>query len=111
MKYFWSFALLFTAFTFLKSKGQEISGRITDKLTNETLIGVNILLDGKGVASSDFDGNFSVGTSEGTHEMVFKFIGYKEEKINFTLSNGESKRIEIEMSEDAELIETVVVSA
>ncbi|MBL6662980.1 MAG: TonB-dependent receptor [Flavobacteriales bacterium] len=111
MKHFWSLALLFTAFTFLKSKGQEVSGRISDKLTNETLIGVNILLDGKGVASSDFDGNFSVVTSEGVHEMVFKFIGYKEEKIKFTLSAGESKRIEIEMSEDAELIETVVVSA
>ena len=111
MKYFWSLALLFTVFTFLKSEGQEISGSITDKLTNETLIGVNILLDGKGVSSSDFDGNFSVGTSEGAHEMVFKFIGYKEEKINFTLSAGESKQIEIEMSEAAELIETVVVSA
>ena len=48
MKYFWSLALLFTVFTFLKSEGQEISGSITDKLTNETLIGVNILLDGKG---------------------------------------------------------------
>lgn len=111
MKYFWSLALLFTVFTFLKSEGQEISGSITDKLTNEKLIGVNILLDGKGVSSSDFDGNFSVGTSEGAHEMVFKFIGYKEVKINFTLSAGESKQIEIEMSEAAELIETVVVSA
>ena len=111
MKYFWSLALLFTVFTFLKSEGQEISGSITDKLTNETLIGVNILLDGKGVSSSDFDGNFSISTSEGAHEMVFKFIGYKEEKINFTLSAGESKQIEIEMSEAAELIETVVVSA
>ena len=65
----------------------------------------------RAVSSSDFDGNFSVGTSEGAHEMVFKFIGYKEEKINFTLSAGESKQIEIEMSEAAELIETVVVSA
>jgi len=111
MKQFWSLALLITAFTFLKSKGQEISGRVSDKMTNETLIGVNILLDGKGITSSDFDGNFIVSTSEGTHEIVFKFIGYKEEKINFTLSAGERKRIEIKMSEDAELIETVVVSA
>ncbi len=111
MKHFWSLALLFTAFTFLKSKGQEISGRITDKLTNETLIGVNILLDGKGIASSDFDGKFSISTTKGNHEMVFKFIGYKQKKINFTLSAGESKQIEIKMSEDAELIETVVVSA
>ena len=92
MKQFWSLALLITAFTFLKSKGQEISGRISDKMTNETLIGVNILLDGKGITSSDFDGNFFVSTSEGTHEIVFKFIGYKEEKINFTLSAGERKR-------------------
>ena len=111
MKHFWSLALLFTAFTFLKSKGQEISGRITDKLTNETLIGVNILLDGKGIASSDFDGKFRISANEGNHEMVFKFIGYEEEKINFTMSAGESKQIEIKMIEDAELIETVVISA
>ena len=111
MKHFWSLALLFTAFTFLKSKGQEVSGRITDKLTNESLIGVNILLDGKGVASSDFDGKFSISANEGNHEMVFKFIGYMQEKINFKLSAGKRKEIKIEMSEDAELIETVVVSA
>ena len=111
MKYFWTLALFFTAFTFLRSKGQEVSGCITDKLTNETLIGVNILLDGEGIASSDFDGNFNIRTSQGTHELIFKFIGYKEEKISFTLSAGESKRIEIKMTEDAELIETVVVSA
>ena len=80
MKYFWSLALLFTVFTFLKSEGQEISGSITDKLTNETLIGVNILLDGKGVSSSDFDGNFSVGTSEGAHEMVLNLLATRKKK-------------------------------
>ena len=31
MKQFWSLALLITAFTFLKSKGQEISGQLRIK--------------------------------------------------------------------------------
>ena len=43
--------------------------------------------------------------------MVFKFIGYQRRKNKFHTVAGESKQIEIEMSEDAELIETVVVSA
>ena len=111
MKYFWSLTLFFTLFTLTESKGQEISGFVTDKITNETLMGVNILLDGQGIASSDFDGNFSISTSQGSHELIFKFIGYKEEKINLTLLAGETKQIEIKMIEDAELIETVVVSA
>ena len=80
MKHFWSLVLLLTAFMFLKSEGQEISGRISDKLTNETLIGVNILLNGKGIASSDFDGNFSISTSKALMRLFLNLLVIKKKK-------------------------------
>ena len=84
MKYFWSLALLLTAFIFIKSEGQEISGRISDKLTNETLIGVNILLDGKGIASSDYDGNL--------FEIQYWKDGKKHGKFEQFFQNGQLKQ-------------------
>ena len=110
MKKIWSCFIVLNMFTLLSSKGQEVTGQIFDKLTKETLIGVNILLDGKGVTSSDIEGKFSIKTSLGDHELLFKFIGYKEQKINFSLAS-EFKHLEVEMIEDAKQIKTVVVSA
>ena len=62
------------------------------------------------VSLPDIEGKFSINTSAGDHELLFKFIGYKEQKINFNLSS-EIKHFEVEMIEDATQIKTVVVSA
>ena len=91
--------------------GQEVTGIILDNSNKETLIGVNIILDDKGVASSDINGNFSIKTSEGSHSLTFKFIGYKDKVVNLNLSADEKKELVVEMSEDVKLIQTVVVSA
>lgn len=86
-------------------------GSIQDKSNSEPLIGVNILLDGKGVATSDFDGNFSLNISEQNHTITFSYIGFKDEVRNIQLKIGESKQEAIKMTDNAKLIETVVVSA
>jgi iron complex outermembrane receptor protein len=52
-------------------------GTIQDKSNSEPLIGVNILLDGKGVTTSDFDGNFSLTVSEQKHTITFSYIGFQ----------------------------------
>ena len=103
--------ILFTIILSHQLKAQEITGIVRDGITKEALIGVNIILDGKGISSSDFDGKFKIKTSIGSHEIIFKFIGYKEEKINLNLSSNQIKNIVVEMNEDAELIKTVIVSA
>ena len=111
MNFFRLNIILFTIILFHQLKAQEITGIVRDGITKEALIGVNIILDGKGISSSDFDGKFKIKTSVGSHEIIFKFIGYREEKINLNLSSNQIKNIVVEMNEDAELIKTVIVSA
>ena len=86
-------------------------GTIQDEYNSETLIGVNILLDGKGVTTSDVDGNFSLNLTEEKHTITFSYIGFKNEVRNIQLKNGESKQETVMMADNAKLIETVVVSA
>jgi len=90
---------------------QEYYGTVLDKSNSEPLIGVNILLDGKGLATSDIDGNFKIKLSENEHTLTFSYIGFKDVVITIRLKNGESKQQTIEMVDNAKLIETVVVSA
>ena len=111
MKRFCRYILMVLIFAFSNVYGQEITGIVLDNSSKEPLIGVNIILNENGVASSDVNGNFMIKTSEGIHKLTFKFIGYKDQVINLNLSTGENKEVVVEMSEDAKLIETVVVSA
>ena len=65
--YFWA------SFSF---KNIKVSGNITDKNTGETLIGASVIY-GKGMGvSTDFDGNFSFLTSEGTRKITISYVGY-----------------------------------
>ena len=111
MKRFCRYILVVLIFAFSNVYGQEITGIVLDNSSKEPLIGVNIILNENGVASSDVNGNFMIKTSEGIHKLTFKFIGYKDQVINLNLSTGENKEVVVEMSEDAKLIETVVISA
>lgn len=105
------FALTLLFLNCIHLYAQEFYGTVLDKSNSEPLIGVNILIDGKGVTTSDFDGNFSVSVSEGKHTVTFTYIGFKDEVRNIQLKNGESVEGIIEMEDNAKIIETVVVSA
>ena len=65
MNFFRLNIILFTIILFHQLKAQEITGIVRDGITKEALIGVNIILDGKGISSSDFDGKFKIKTSVG----------------------------------------------
>ncbi|MBL6872548.1 MAG: TonB-dependent receptor [Flavobacteriales bacterium] len=86
-------------------------GSVVDESNSEPLIGVNILLDNKGVTTSDIDGKFEVTLTEQKHSIAFSYIGFEDEVRNIQLKNGESRQETIKMSDNAKLIETVVVSA
>ena len=94
-----------------KLSAQEIIGTITDQNSGESLVGVNIILDGVGIGSTDIDGQFIIKSSIGSHQLAFRYIGYKNEERNIQLNTANTIRLDIEMEEDAKLIQTVVVSA
>ena len=111
MRIFWIYTTIISTLSVLNSYGQKIVGQISDESNNEPLIGVNIILNGKGITSSDLDGKFEIRTNEGQHQLLLKFIGYKDNVIPISLSENQTADLSIKMSQNAELIKTVVVSA
>ena len=82
-----------------------VHGTVTDQ-TNEPLIGVTVMVDGKqtGGAVTDFDGNYSIKVSKNA-TLKYSYIGYQEQKVPVAGKNT----INVKMKEDAALLEEVVV--
>lgn len=87
-----------------------ISGTVTDKTTNEPLIGVAIIVKGKARGSlTNQSGEFKLTTTEKAPlTIVVSYIGYKtfEQTINGSVTN-----LAIQLEEEAVLGQEVVVSA
>jgi TonB-dependent receptor len=77
-------ALIITATTTVLAQTGKISGKITDKKTNETLIGASVSLQGstKG-AATNVNGQFIISNlAPGTYTLVVKYIGYQTKSIS-----------------------------
>ena len=92
------------------AQNTSISGKVTDKLTNETLPGVAITVKGKTIGTStNSEGRFNLSISEKTPlTIVITYIGYKtiEQELAGSVSN-----LEIKMESQSILGQEVVVAA
>lgn len=93
---------------------QSLSGTVTDKTTKEGLISATVQLvssDGKSsYTSTDLNGNFQFKRLQpGTYTLQVTYVGYKSYNAKQTLSEGQEKRVKIEMTEDAQLLGEVSV--
>tara|TARA_R110002050_G_scaffold300769_1_gene472379 strand:+ start:2132 stop:5287 length:3156 start_codon:yes stop_codon:yes gene_type:complete len=90
--------------TFAQEK--TISGTVSDQ-SGLPLPGATVLIKGTtSGTSSDFDGNYSIKTNTGA-TLVFSFVGYTTQEVKV----GSSNSINVILSEDAESLEEVVVTA
>ncbi|HMW27861.1 MAG TPA: carboxypeptidase-like regulatory domain-containing protein, partial [Ferruginibacter sp.] len=83
MKRIFLFTLLFGSFSIALAQ-KAIKGRIYDAGTNAPLAGATISIPGKGAASSDKDGFFTIDCSKST-TIVVSFVGYQTAK--YTIRN------------------------
>ena len=82
------FGLFISFYSFAQTT---ISGKITDAITGESLIGATIIFGkGKGT-STDFDGNYSLSIQSGERNLKISYVGYKE--ISKTITVGEKPQI------------------
>lgn len=82
-----------------------ITGTVTDGDGNESLIGVNILIDGTTVGTiTDFDGNYTLEANTGD-VLIFSYTGYSEQKITVAAQTV----IDVVMTSGSLLEEVVVV--
>ena len=86
-----------------------IKGNVVDQ-NNEPVPGANVLIVGKAIgAISDFDGNFTLQTSETPpFQLKITSIGYTDETENITSNN---QTVTIVLSEASTILDEIVISA
>ena len=89
------------------SQSFTISGTITDRESNEPLIGAGILVKGVGRGTiTDMDGKYSLEVKRG-ETLVFSYVGYQSTEIAIT--NQRTLNISLTVSEANNLNEVLVV--
>jgi len=85
--------------------GITISGKITEKDSNEELIGVSVGVKGTTIGTmTDVDGNYSISIPSGKGILVFSYLGYTEQERNVS----KSETINIVLSPDNFMLDEVV---
>lgn len=77
-----------------------VSGKVLDKITGESLVGVKVTVEGVNKSVyTDFDGNFEIdGVREGNFEITTSYISYKKqvETVNVCLAKANTVDVQIE---------------
>jgi TonB-dependent starch-binding outer membrane protein SusC len=83
-----------------------LSGTVRDNATGEPIPGVNVVVQGaQSGTSTDMDGNFTLSGLNNGNKLVFSFIGYADQVVEYTGQGA----IDVVMSEDTAQLDEVVV--
>ncbi len=104
-KLFLFFCLLFIAFIPLYSQ-IKVTGKVTDAVTGEALIGANIFIIGDNTGTiTDIDGSYTLEASENATALEFTYTGYASQVIKIDSLSV----IDVALSSGSVLDEVVVV--
>lgn len=82
---------LLTIFGFSASAQKVITGKVTDVMSGEGLIGASVVVTGKTSIGTvtDFDGNYELQVPDDAKQLTFSYVGYTEQiiEISGTLMN------------------------
>ena len=86
-----------------------LNGVITDASSNETLIGVNLLVpeENTGVVTNDY-GYYSIKLPEGEYVIEISYIGYQN--VQKTIQLNSDMKLDFELIEASENLEEVVIT-
>src|SRR5690606_29864183 len=91
--------------------GQEnstLSGVITDQNSNETLIGVTVIISDLNIGTTTNDyGFYSITLPKGTHDIMVSYIGYQSITRKITLNDSEKHNFKLNTS--TEILQEVVL--
>ncbi len=109
------FSALFILTTNINAQNTgKIVGTVVDAETGETLIGVNVVIEGtiQGTAT-DIDGNYTIrNVSAGTYNIVVSYLSYATQTITgLIVAEGESKKLDVALQQESEFLDEIVVSA
>jgi len=104
--------LFISILCFNNIKAQEkytISGTITDILSNETLIGVNVIVPelNTGTTTNEY-GFYSITLSEGSYNIIISYLGFST--ISESINLSENKISNYQLSEATETLDEVIIT-
>ena len=107
--------IIFISIIFSFASGQNgiISGFVTDSSSGEALIGANVVLieSGKGMAT-EMNGYYIIqGVAVGTYTLMVSYVGFKTYRAPVSIAAGESKKINVTLSEKMVEMTEVEVTA
>lgn len=107
---FLSVILLSSQEVFSQNTGT-ITGTVLDGLSNTTLPGASILIDGTQIGTaSDIDGRFVLSNVPvGTVNLRVTYLGYLDEQTSVELASGETENITVILIPDLKTMDEVVV--
>jgi TonB-linked SusC/RagA family outer membrane protein len=83
-----------------------LSGIVVDSKSSQPLPGVNVIVQGaQNSTTTDFDGKFQLGGLKSGDKLVFSFIGYDSQTVNFSGQNS----VNVSLEESANQLQEVVV--
>jgi TonB-dependent receptor len=108
------FFIILSSNSLIAQEKGTVRGTISDKNTGETLIGVNILVEGTTTGTiTDFEGNFNLpDVPAGTVNLVFSYISYAKQTItDVEVKPGEVTLLNVQLAPATEEIAEVTVTA
>jgi len=107
------YLLLFLFFININAFAQQkytLNGIVSEKSSNETLIGVTVVISqlNIGVTTNEY-GFYSITLPEGSYEILINYIGFKEVSKKVTLS--QNQKLNIELTEQAQQLDEVIVTS
>lgn len=103
--------LLFTLITLTAFAGT-VQGTITDKETNEPLMGATVQVEGTTTgAVADIDGHYTLNLKQGTYTLIVSYIGYKSITIEKLKIGSETMTMDFAMQSDTQALGEVLVTA
>lgn len=91
-----------------------ITGTVTDQTTGETLIGVNVIIQGTTIGTStDFEGKYRIlNVSPGTYALEFRYIGFQTKIVEDVVVRTDlTTQIDMVMTEQIVEGEEIIVRA
>ena len=110
MRYLILLLLLLFSTQVFSQETYTLNGVITDASSNETLIGVNLIVpEAKtGVVTNDY-GYYSIKLPEGEYQIEISYLGYQS--IQRTIQLDSDKKLDFELTESSENLEEVVINS
>lgn len=87
-----------------------ITGSIRDKITNESLPGATVRIEGMTTGTvADINGKFTLEVNPGTFNLLVSFIGYTSDMRPVTIARGQTMTIDFVLMPDIRELEELVV--